>query len=81
MPIITEIDVMLARRKMSVGELADRIGITPANLAELKNGRAKAVRFATLEALCEVLECQPGDLLRWDPGEVTDERARSTVSS
>ncbi|MGY0458725.1 helix-turn-helix domain-containing protein [Kitasatospora sp. cg17-2] len=66
MPIAVDIDVMLARRKMSVGELADRIGITPANLAVLKNGRAKAVRFSTLAALCEVLDCQPGDLLRWE---------------
>jgi putative transcriptional regulator len=69
MPIVVDIDVMLARRKMSVGELADRVGITPANLAVLKNGRAKAVRFATLAALCEVLGCQPGDLLRWEPEE------------
>ncbi|MEU6461451.1 helix-turn-helix transcriptional regulator [Streptomyces sp. NPDC046976] len=67
MPIAVDIDVMLAKRKMSVGELADRVGITPANLAVLKNGRAKAVRFTTLAALCEVLECQPGDLLRWEP--------------
>ena len=67
MPIAVDIDVMLARRKMSVGELAERVGITPANLAVLKNGRAKAVRFATLAALCQVLECQPGDLLRWEP--------------
>jgi putative transcriptional regulator len=67
MPIAVDIDVMLARRKMSVGELADRVGITPANLAVLKNGRAKAVRFATLAALCEALDCQPGDLLRWEP--------------
>jgi len=66
MPVAVDIDVMLARRKMPVGELADRVGITPANLAVLKNGRAKAVRFATLAALCEVLECQPGDLLRWE---------------
>ncbi|MGW8598055.1 helix-turn-helix domain-containing protein [Streptomyces sp. NPDC055893] len=66
MPIVVDIDVMLARRKMSVGELAGRVGITPANLAVLKNGRAKAVRFATLAALCEVLACQPGDLLRWE---------------
>ncbi len=66
MPIAVDIDVMLARRKMSVGELADRVGITPANLAVLKNGRARAVRFATLAALCEVLSCQPGDLLRWE---------------
>ena len=66
MPIAVDIDVMLARRKMSVGELADKVGITPANVAVLKNGRAKAVRFATLATLCEVLECQPGDLLRWE---------------
>ena len=74
MPIAVDIDVMLARRKMSVGELADRVGITPANLAVLKNGRAKAVRFATLAALCEVLECQPGDLLRWEAEDVPDGR-------
>jgi putative transcriptional regulator len=67
MPIVIDVDVMLARRKMAVGTLADRIGITPANLAVLKNGRAKAVRFSTLDALCEVLQCQPGDLLRWEP--------------
>lgn len=64
MAIVVDIDVMLARRKMSVGELADRVGITPANLAVLKNGRAKAVRFTTLDALCTALDCQPGDLLR-----------------
>lgn len=69
MPIIVDIDVMLARRKMAVGTLAERIGITPANLAVLKNGRAKAVRFTTLDAICEALECQPGDLLRWVPDE------------
>jgi putative transcriptional regulator len=69
MPIAVDIDVMLARRKMSVGELADRVGITPANLAVLKNGRARAVRFATLAALCEALDCQPGDLLRWEAGD------------
>ncbi|WP_314213997.1 helix-turn-helix transcriptional regulator [Pseudarthrobacter equi] len=69
MPIIVDIDVVLAKRKMSVGALAERVGITPANLAVLKNGRAKAVRFTTLEALCEVLDCQPGDLLRWVPGD------------
>lgn len=67
MAIIIDIDVMLARRKMGVGELAQRIGITPANLAVLKNGRAKAVRFTTLEALCQALDCQPGDLMRWVP--------------
>lgn len=69
MPIAVDIDVMLAKRKMSVGELAERVGITPANLAVLKNGRAKAVRFTTLEALCQALDCTPGDLLRWEPDE------------
>jgi putative transcriptional regulator len=67
MPIIVDIDVMLARRKMSVGALAESVGITPSNLAVLKNGRAKAVRFATLASLCRALDCQPGDLLRWEP--------------
>jgi len=66
MAIVVDIDVMLARRKMAVGTLAERIGITPANLAVLKNGRAKAVRLATLDALCQALDCQPGDLLRWE---------------
>jgi putative transcriptional regulator len=65
MAIIVRIDVELARRKMSVGEFAERIGLTPANVAVLKNGRAKAVRFSTLEAMCRVLDCQPGDLLEW----------------
>ncbi|MHA7262373.1 helix-turn-helix domain-containing protein [Arthrobacter sp. TMN-37] len=65
MPIVVRIDVELARRKMSVGEFAEKIGLTPANVAVLKNGRAKAVRFTTLEAMCRVLGCQPGDLLEW----------------
>ncbi|APZ33673.1 transcriptional regulator [Microbacterium aurum] len=63
MAIRITIDHMLARRGMSVGEFADRVGITPANVAVLKNGRAKAVRFSTLDAICRVLECQPGDIL------------------
>lgn len=66
MPIIVNIDVMMARRKMSAGELAERIGITPANLSILKNNKAKAVRFSTLEALCEALECKPADLLDYE---------------
>jgi putative transcriptional regulator len=65
MPIVVRIDVELARRKMSVGEFSDRVGLTPANVAVLKNGRAKAVRFSTLEAMCRVLQCQPGDLLEY----------------
>lgn len=69
MPIVVRIDLELARRKMSVGEFAERVGISPANVAVLKNGRAKAVRFTTLEAMCRVLECQPGDLLEWVPAD------------
>ena len=65
MAIIINIDVMLARRKMSVTELAERVGITMANLSILKNGKAKAVRLSTLEAICEALECQPGDILEY----------------
>jgi putative transcriptional regulator len=89
MPIVVHIDVELAKRKMSVGEFADKVGLTPANVAVLKNGRAKAVRFSTLEAMCRVLECQPGDLLEYveegadardhtvavDPGAATGARA------
>ncbi|WP_091226752.1 helix-turn-helix transcriptional regulator [Microbacterium sp. 3J1] len=67
MPIVIDLDVQLARKKMSVQDFADAIGITPANVAVLKNGRAKAVRFTTLEAICRVLDCQPGDILRWEP--------------
>jgi putative transcriptional regulator len=65
MPIVVRLDVELAKRKMSVGEFAERIGLTPANVAVLKNGRAKAVRLSTLEAMCRTLQCQPGDLLQW----------------
>lgn len=65
MSIVVRIDLELARRKMSVGEFAERVGLTPANVSVLKNGRAKAVRFSTLDAMCRVLECQPGDLLEW----------------
>lgn len=65
MAITVDIDVVLAQRKMSVAEFAEAIGISPANVAVLKNGRAKAVRFTTLDAICRVLECQPGDILRF----------------
>ncbi len=65
MSIIVNIDVMMAKRKMSAGELADKIGITPANLSILKNNKAKAIRFSTLEALCKALECQPADILEF----------------
>jgi putative transcriptional regulator len=69
MPIRIELDVLLAQRKMNSKELADAIGITPVNLSILKTGKAKAIRFATLAALCRVLECQPGDILRYEPGD------------
>lgn len=63
--LIVNLDVMLARRKMSVTELAQRVGITLANISILKNGKAKAIRFSTLEKICHVLECQPGDILEY----------------
>ena len=65
MAIIVNVDVMMARRKMSSGELAERVGITPANLSVLKTGKAKAIRFTTLEAICQALDCQPGDRLEY----------------
>ena len=69
MAIIVNVDVMLARRKMSSGELAEKVGISAANLSILKTGKAKAVRFTTLNALCKALDCQPGDLLEYRPEE------------
>ncbi|MES1169975.1 MAG: helix-turn-helix transcriptional regulator [Leifsonia sp.] len=65
MAIVIDLDIQLAKRKMPVGDFADAVGITAANVAVLKNGRAKAVRFSTLDAMCRVLGCQPGDLLEW----------------
>ncbi|MDO4566142.1 MAG: helix-turn-helix transcriptional regulator [Oscillospiraceae bacterium] len=67
MPIIVNLDVVMARRKTSAGELAQRVGITAANLSILKTGKAKAVRFSTLAALCRELDCQPGDILEYKP--------------
>ena len=67
MPIIVNVDVMLARRKMRSNELAEKIGITTANLSILKTGKAKAIRFSTLEAICRVLDCQPADILEYIP--------------
>jgi putative transcriptional regulator len=63
--IVVNIDVMLAKRKMSVTELSEKVGITMANISILKNGKAKAIRLSTLEAICEVLDCQPGDILEY----------------
>ena len=65
MEILVNLDVMMAKRKISAGELAERVGITPANLSILKTGKAKAVRFSTLAAICRELQCQPGDLLEY----------------
>ncbi|WP_438431376.1 helix-turn-helix domain-containing protein [Gorillibacterium sp. sgz500922] len=69
MTIRVNVDVMLAKRKMSVTELADRVGITIANISILKTGKAKAIRFSTLDSICRVLDCQPGDILEWEDGE------------
>ena len=67
--IIINLDVMMAKRKMSLGELSDRVGITLANLSVLKNNRAKAIRFSTLDAICQALDCQPSDILEYIPDE------------
>ena len=72
MAIIVNLDVMMAKRKITLGDLADRIGITPANLSILKTGKAKAIRFSTLEAICKELDCQPADILEFKEDEVLD---------
>ena len=73
MEIRVNLDVMMAKRKISGGELAERVGITPANLSILKTGKAKAIRFSTLLAICRELDCQPGDILEYTPGEMEEE--------
>lgn len=75
MGIVVNVDVMLARRKMRLNELAERVGITPQNLSVLKTGKARAIRFSTLEKLCEVLECQPGDLFAFESAAASDKDA------
>lgn len=67
MPIVVNLDVVMAKRKISSGELAEKIGITQSNLSILKTGKAKAIRFSTLEAICKTLDCQPGDILEYQP--------------
>ncbi len=67
MPIYVNLDIMMAKRKISLNELSERVGVTPANLSILKNDKAKAIRFTTLDAICKVLDCQPGDLLEYKP--------------
>jgi putative transcriptional regulator len=73
MPIIVNLDIMMARRKISLKELADKVGISVVNLSVLKTGKVKGVRFSTLEAICEVLECQPGDILEFQPTDDSQE--------
>lgn len=76
MPIIVNLDVMMAKRKITLGELSERMNITPSNLSILKTGKAKAIRFSTLNAICRQLECQPGDILEYHPpkdGEIDEE--------
>ena len=77
MPIVVNLDVMLARRKMSLTELSDRLGITISNVSILKSGKAKAIRFSTLEAICEVLNCQPGEILEYMTKEEHQKLTRS----
>lgn len=72
MKIVVNLDVMMARRKMSLGELAQKVDITMANLSILKNNKARAIRFSTLEAICDVLDCQPGDILEFQREEEKD---------
>lgn len=78
MAIIVNLDVMMAKRKITLGDLADRIGITPANLSILKTGKAKAIRFSTLEAICKELDCQPADILEFKEDEKGVERKRGS---
>jgi len=81
MAIIINIDVMLARRKMSVTELARKVGITIANLSILKNGHAKAIRFSTLEGICQALDCQPGDILEFTNDAADSQQVSARVAS
>lgn len=70
--IVVNLDVMMAKRKIGLGELAEKVDITMANLSVLKNNKARAVRFSTLDALCRTLDCQPGDILAWEPDKEED---------
>lgn len=81
MPITINLDVMLAKRKMKLGELSEQVGVSATNLSILKTGKAKAVRFTTLEAICEALNCQPGDILEYVPDASEEERGRAAKSS
>ena len=77
MAIIVNLDVQMAKRKISLNDLSERVGITPANLSILKTGKAKAIRFSTLEAICKELDCQPGDILEWNEDVETEKHIQS----
>lgn len=77
MAILVNLDVMMAKRKVSAGELSERVGITPANLSILKNNKAKAIRFSTLEMICRALDCQPADILEYVPEDPSGENTES----
>ena len=79
MPIIVNLDVVLAQRKMRLNDLAEAVGITPQNLSVLKTGKARAIRFSTLEAICETLECQPGEILEFRPETAEKEICRARL--
>ena len=81
MPIVVNLDVMLAKRKLQLNTVAERIGITPQNLSVLNAGRARAIRFSTLEKLCEVLECQPGDLLAFESEEPAQQEPEARLAT
>ena len=81
MGIIVNLDVMMAKRKISAGDLAERVGITPANLSILKNHKAKAIRFSTLEAICDVLDCQPGDIIEYRRTSGAEYRAKNITDN
>jgi putative transcriptional regulator len=80
MPIIVNLDVMMARRKMSLNELSGKVDLTLSNLSILKTGKAKAIRFTTLEAICNALDCQPGDILEYSAGSTEEKEGHSIVS-
>jgi putative transcriptional regulator len=80
MPIIVNVDLMLARRKMRLNTLAEKVGITPQNLSVLKTGRAKAIRFSTLESLCNALDCQPGEILSYERDAAAESSAATDVT-
>ena len=78
--ILVNVDVMMAKRKITLSDLAEKVDITPANLSVLKTGKARAIRFSTLESLCRVLRCQPGDILEYEPDEIDDSEKNAKIN-